>query len=115
MIAPVSDQRSFEALSTDGQAIRSGPIGARYLPDGATPPRVAFGIGRRYGNAVRRNRARRRLRACWVQVAAMNPNLTGTFLVFTRRDLATVSFADLLDATSSLADKAGEINGGNDT
>ena len=46
------------------ELVWAGPVSLRFLSDGSDdPPRVAYAIGRRFGNAVERNRARRRLRA----------------------------------------------------
>jgi ribonuclease P protein component len=51
-----------------------------WLPDDAGhPPRVAYAVGRRAGNAVARNRLRRRLRSV---IADLAPTLApGTYLV----------------------------------
>ncbi len=40
-----------------------------HLPDGSTPPRVAYSVGRRVGPAVVRNRVKRRVRAVLAEVA----------------------------------------------
>jgi ribonuclease P protein component len=67
------------------------------------PPRVAFAIGRGVGNAVRRNRVRRRLRAaaraCTDQLVA-----GGIYLVEARPTAADFT-------TSELSDTLGEILG----
>ena len=60
---------------------RRGALGARLLPgDPADPPAVAYAIGRSAGNAVERNRLRRRLRAA---VRELEPELVpgGRYLV----------------------------------
>ena len=40
-----------------------GPLRLRVVESGPGPPRVAYAVGRSVGNAVQRNRLRRRLRA----------------------------------------------------
>jgi ribonuclease P protein component len=41
------------------------------VADASEPPRVAFAVGRTFGNAVTRNRVRRRLRAAVREHAAL--------------------------------------------
>lgn len=42
--------------------MRRGDLGLTYLPLDAARPQLAFALSRRFGNAVTRNRCRRRLR-----------------------------------------------------
>lgn len=63
LIWRVRDRATFEALA-GARRQRAGAVSLRFLSDGSDdPPRVAYAIGRRAGNAVTRNRIRRRLRA----------------------------------------------------
>jgi ribonuclease P protein component len=60
----IRERSTFERFRRDGRRFRSGPLWMTVITDpAATPPRVAYAIGRSVGNAVERNRARRRLRA----------------------------------------------------
>jgi len=58
---------SFGRLFREGSAVRRGPILVRYRPveRGAVPVVVGFVTGRKLGSAVRRNRARRRMREAY--------------------------------------------------
>jgi hypothetical protein len=58
----IRDRSTFTALGAAPRR-RSGALSVSYLPgsDEASPPRVAFAIGKRVGGAVVRNRVRRRL------------------------------------------------------
>jgi ribonuclease P protein component len=53
----------FRRLRAEGRRWSSGPVWCIYRPDEAPEPsRAAFAIGRSVGNAVVRNRVRRRMR-----------------------------------------------------
>jgi ribonuclease P protein component len=62
---------------------------------------VAYAIGRRFGNAVERNRARRRLRAA---VALESDELCagGVYLFSAERSVVTVPFATLRARVTTL-------------
>jgi ribonuclease P protein component len=79
LIWRVERRELFLALRS-GRRGRSGPLTATHVPgDPAVPSRVAFAVGRRVGDAVDRNRVRRRLRAL-VREPAM-PLHPGLYLI----------------------------------
>ncbi|MBU6233757.1 MAG: ribonuclease P protein component [Acidobacteria bacterium] len=55
-------RRHFAAFSSPSARAKSGPVRVSYVR-GPDPAAVAFAIGKPVGNAVTRNRIRRRLRA----------------------------------------------------
>lgn len=63
-----------------------------YVDDGEPTARVAYAIGRRVGNAVERNRLRRRIRA----VLASEALRPGAHLVTADRSVLTMSHAQLV-------------------
>ncbi|MEI8000467.1 MAG: ribonuclease P protein component [Actinomycetes bacterium] len=65
----VRDRATFEALGR-ARPSSAGPIRVRRVSVGDGPPRVAYAVGRSVGDAVRRNRVRRRLRAAVREHAA---------------------------------------------
>lgn len=71
-----------------------------YLPadPGSASTRVAFGISRKVGNAVIRNRTRRQLRSVMHQLDASPDGLRpGTYLLTTRPDVVDVGYARLAE------------------
>src|SRR3954452_21284577 len=91
-IGRVQDRRSFLRLRAEGRRGRSGPVSVTAVPDPSLdPPRVAFAIGRRTGNAVTRNRVRRRLRAA----ASASPPPAGLYLVQAGPGATTIGFDEL--------------------
>lgn len=79
-----------------------------YLPVSSEHPQLAFGLGRRFGNAVDRNRARRRLRAAfetaWRSLDGAAP--TGAFLVTADRQVLSAAFDSLVGSVRSCLLKA---------
>ncbi|NCG37304.1 MAG: hypothetical protein GWP48_07250 [Actinobacteria bacterium] len=73
MIERLSSRRAFSRLHADGARSGRGPVRLVKRPDPMSPPRFAFAIPRSVGNAVERNRIRRRIRAILSDLAASNP------------------------------------------
>ena len=74
VIERLSSRRSFVQLRADGVRSGRGPVRLVKRPDPATPPRFAFAIPRSVGNAVERNRIRRRIRAILADLTASDPS-----------------------------------------
>lgn len=86
--------------------MRSGPVRVSYVSISAAQPQLAFAIGRRFGNAVARNRARRRLRAAFSAAWAATPTApTGAYLVMADRAVLTAPFSGLEQAVRSCLEK----------
>ena len=107
LIWRVRDRATFEALA-GARRRRAGPVSLRYLTDGSDdPPRVAYAIGRRFGTAVERNRARRRLRAAiTLDQALLLPG--GAYLLAAERSVMTLPFTTLRDHVTTLLRAAAE-------
>ena len=70
MISGISDRGVFSRIRAEGRSVRSSDLKFRYLPssgDATERVQIAFSISRKVGNAVVRNRVRRRLRYAFVQ------------------------------------------------
>jgi ribonuclease P protein component len=90
----VRDRATFAALRRGGERRRAGALTVTRLDPsagGAPTPAVAFAIGRTVGNAVARNRLRRRLRAIVAELAPA----PGTYLLTARPGADTLSHQDL--------------------
>ena len=79
-----------------------------YLSVASEHPQLAFGLGRRFGNAVERNRARRRLRAAfetaWRSLDDAAP--PGVFLMTADRPVLSAGFDTLVGSVESCLRKA---------
>src|SRR4051812_8811064 len=100
----IRDRGTFARLRASGSRTSSGPITVTFVHDEvATPPRVAYSVGRRVGSAVVRNRIRRRLRAIVATVAAQLA--PGAYLISAGPRAAEMSFADLRSAVNGALDR----------
>lgn len=77
----------------------------RHLP-GCGPPRVAFAVGRPVGNAVTRNRVRRRLRALLDEPTRAGALAPGAYLVGVQPPVIERSFDELGRALDDAIDRA---------
>ena len=105
LIWRVRDRATFAVLARAERHAR-GPLTIRFVPgESGAPPRVAYAVGG-VGNAVVRNRLRRRLRAA---VAGSEAELAagGAYLVSARREALTMPFDALVEALATLFRAAG--------
>ncbi len=67
------------------------------------PVELAFALNRKFGNAVQRNRARRRMRESFTQICGDRTELPAgsAFLLIAKPFVNQQSFTDLLDCTRS--------------
>lgn len=67
-----------------------------YCPQPDPHPLVAFAFGRKFGNAVERNRARRRLRAAFVESWDPTVGPPGAYLLSGNRSVLSAEFDRLV-------------------
>ena len=58
-------KREFDRVFQEGRAFELREISVRALPNGLGHPRLGLCVGKRHGNAVRRNRIKRLLREAY--------------------------------------------------
>lgn len=98
LIWRIRDHRTFELLRRQGRRAREGPVTVVHLPEEQVgAPRVAYAIGRKAGNAVQRNRLRRRCRAVMAARAASPDGglAPGAYLISAGRDARDLTYAEL--------------------
>ena len=95
----------FTTVFRTGTASRSGGITVLRAPGSLGPPQVGFVAARRVGNAVRRNRAKRRLREAMMKVELQADT---AYIVIASPGVATMGFDDLTRRLSE-AVAAGEV------
>ncbi|HET7487935.1 MAG TPA: ribonuclease P protein component [Acidimicrobiales bacterium] len=108
MIHRVTDRATFAGLRRSRRRSRKGPITVTFLAAAsASPPRVAYAVGRSVGGAVVRNRLRRRMRAV---VSELGPNLRpGAYLVGAAPEAASLPFRELQSMVSAAMHDAGVV------
>ena len=111
MIARVDRRRTFAGFRRDGRRVRHGSVRLNHLPLDTPDPQVAFALGRSFGNAVERNRGRRRLRAAFIDAFSARPStqatttLRGAYLLTGNRGLMTARYDVLVADVNRCLDK----------
>jgi ribonuclease P protein component len=101
LIWRLTSRRDLDQVARRGRRTAAGPLWARVLPDpsaaGLDPPRVAFAVGRKVGNAVTRNRVRRRLRELLRHQVTSDPGSlpSGRYLIGAGPAASELSFEEL--------------------
>jgi ribonuclease P protein component len=99
LIERIRTRDAFVRLRRDGRRVRVGPLRCTFLSDPElTSPAVAFAIGRAVGDAVTRNRLRRRLRA----ILADSDVPPGLLLIAASPDAVELSFDRLRSTTEKM-------------
>ena len=104
-IGPIRSRRTFEALRHTPFRGRSGPLTVSFLEQKTwSKTEVAYAINRRTGNAVARNRLRRRMRAIMAEEAPNHP--VGAYVVSTGPTGPMLDFDELKVAMSQALERA---------
>jgi ribonuclease P protein component len=117
VITRIDRRRTFAGLRRDGRRVRHGSVRLNHLPLDTPDPQVAFAFGRSFGNAVERNRGRRRLRAAFIDAFSARTaedgdrvtaaNLRGAYLLTGSRRLLTDRYEVIVADVGQCLDKLG--------
>lgn len=101
-VTAIRDRSTFQALRRPAGRAARGPVAVSYVPPvpaataDADHPRVGYSVGRSCGNAVQRNRLRRRFRAAVREWAGTLP--AGAYLVRAEPAAAQLPYRSLVAA-----------------
>jgi ribonuclease P protein component len=103
----LTNARQFEAVYGQGRSWSSGPVVLKAMPNGLDCSRYGFSVSRRVGNAVTRNRVKRRLREI-LRVRRLVPGWDCVFVA--RASAAGSSFAALEESAIRALRRAGLLD-----
>jgi ribonuclease P protein component len=102
----------FLRAAREGRKVGRATLVLQALPRGDEATRLGFTATKKIGNAVTRNRAKRRLRAVARLALGANPAPGWDLVLIARDDTPTCPFSDLLAAFESALRKAGVRDSG---
>ena len=98
----------FALVYSNGKSQANRLLALKVLPNGLDVTRFGFSVSKRLGNAVARNKVKRRLR----QLVQLTPTMKGWDLVFVARQPAsTASYQQLSEALAALLKKGRLLEG----
>lgn len=102
-IGRIRTHSTFRALARPDGRASSGPLRVAYVGTSDTSGLacVGYAVGRRHGNAVARNRLRRRLRAAVREIATSAALPPGAYLVSARPGAGELGYAALQAAVGA--------------
>ena len=102
----ISGQKRHSEIHSEGSSAANRLLVIRYLANGLNHSRFAFVVSKRVGNAVVRNRLKRRLR----EAVRRSPVSEGWDAVFiARRGIERAGFSELNRAVSNLFRRSGIV------
>lgn len=104
LIERVRDRATFAALQR-ARRVRVGPVSIAFAPGRqGTRPQVAYAVGRNVGNAVTRNRLRRRLRGLVAERAACERLGAGAYMLGAGPAALDLTYEELRATVASALD-----------
>ncbi|GMA50743.1 ribonuclease P protein component [Alicyclobacillus contaminans] len=103
----LKDNRDFRRVFARGKSVAVRHFILYWFENRHTPTfRAGFSVSKKVGNAVVRNRLKRRLRACWQELAPHIENTHMDFVVICRRSAAEASYDEIRTELTKLLRKA---------
>ncbi len=100
-VHPLSSRRSFQRLSRTGKRAKSKDLSLIYrLDDSQDAINVAYSVGKKVGNAVVRNKVKRRLRTLVRECSCQMPH--GDYLLMVSSRVAEMEFSELRDEVRAI-------------
>ena len=102
------NRADFRRLRTQGKTRHHGVLVLSFVPNSLDHNRYGFIVSKRLGNAVVRNRVRRRLRTC---LSVLEPQTRPGYdiLLITRRPILMLQYRELLAIVHQLLQQAGVL------
>lgn len=98
ILTRVSSKDTFSRFQTEGIKVSSGPVSVVFVPIESKKPQVAMAITKKFGSAVDRNRARRRLRHAFDETIDKHTDLhSNAYLLFGSRKILSCDYAGLVN------------------
>lgn len=103
-------KRGFDRVFASRRSVARGALSLRWASAAGKDTRIGISVARRAGNAVQRNRAKRRLRAIIRSLVGGFPQ-GYDIVVVGRPGVASVSYQELASTVQELLSRAGIWNG----
>lgn len=106
MISGISDRSTIRRVFSEGRSAKSRDLRVRYLTDGAVEEcQVAFSISKKVGNAVARNRIRRRLRSALNEIVGARKSSVSAAMIVVYPSAVGRSYSELREQLDEVMKK----------
>ncbi|QSO50872.1 ribonuclease P protein component [Alicyclobacillus curvatus] len=100
------ENRDFRRVFQRGRSLATGRFVLYWYKSTGPRFRVGFSISKKVGNAVTRNRLKRRLRACFQEFVPVLQGVSVDFVVIARKGCAEATFDEIRSDMYKLLKKA---------
>ena len=97
MIWRVTKRQTFLDLKRKGKKVRHGSVSMIFVPFETKYPQVAFALTKRFGNAVKRNKARRKLKSAFGVAFNDSSKIFGAYLISASPKILNAPHSKIID------------------